>query len=220
MLNTDLLEFVKQNAGLTGLVILIVLTILYNMPKLVDTFGYLRSVKIRRLENAMNSEFVDEIDKLFIKEELSKIYFVRSLGVKTNRETKEYALELHKDLRGEFTLLEILRTVGYLPNQPQILSLEVLNNKLYKINKEISLVKRSLFIINFIPIFSVLAILTLIYTAYTTHTFMSYDFIIFSFMSFYSIIYYLYFTFSNKKTMLELKLSKSILKFYILNKEK
>lgn len=206
MFNTEFFKFLQENWGLYGLLVFAALSFVIYLPKLADSFTYFNSRKIQYINEALNSEYIDEYSKKILSENLTKLYLARSLGIKANIASTIETLRAYDSLDGNFGTIDIYRVINWLPqgfyNLPKI----KLEEKKIELKKSIN---KGRFILNFLNISILISFLWFFYysaiTAYERKLF-TYDYfnIVMNggFPLFFSILSYTYFYPMLKKEIL------------------
>lgn len=112
----DLLNFAKENLGVFGLSILILIGIILSVPKFLDSLGYSKSLKIKYLNEALDSHHIDDNSKRILSENLSMIYFKRSIGISVNEEERRNIIAAYDLMKGNFSATEIYYSFEYFPD--------------------------------------------------------------------------------------------------------
>ncbi|WP_131667630.1 hypothetical protein [Psychrobacter pygoscelis] len=140
MIDTEFFKFIQDNLGYSGLVLIgIILFVLY-IPKFIDSFGYLKNIKIRHLNDALSSEYIDDDTRVILSEKLSIIYFEKCIGSTTSYEKNRYVLTAYEIFDGKFNMSKIHQSLNYLPCGFHMLP----RNRLEHINKSILEQEKSL----------------------------------------------------------------------------
>lgn len=183
MFNSDLLEFIQKNWGIYGLVLLILIGFILYIPKFIDSLGYFKLLKIRYLNEALDSNYIDEVSKKLLSENLASIYFAKCTGIRANEEERQYILDLYKILKGKLNINEIYYAVQYIPNYPHLLSASALIETQSKLRK---LLKSSNYTLPLNIIATIVSFLYFFYfsaEAYYQNSFFTYEYLNTGFMA-------------------------------------
>lgn len=183
MFNSDFLEFIQKNWGVYGLVLLILTGFILYIPKFVDSLGYFKLLKIRYLNEALDSNHIDEVSKKLLSENLASIYFAKCTGIRANEEERQYILDTYKILKGKFNINEIYYAVHYVPNYPHLLSASALTETQSKLKK---LLKSSQFTLPLNVIVTMISFLGFFYfsaDAYYQNSFFTFEYLNTGFMA-------------------------------------
>lgn len=151
-MQVELLNFVKEILGYYGLLAIVSIYFFYNLPRFFDSVSYLSSRKIKSLEEALKSSYLNEFDKNVIKDSLSDYYLKKATNLYIDKRTKIDCLEIYHKLTEAFTLLEIEKAF-------QIIDTSVIDFDLTELERE----HKRLKLLNNKPLRVLMLILCLIY---------------------------------------------------------
>lgn len=129
MFNTEFLDFLQKSWGLYGVIIFAFIAFIIYLPKFIDSVTYFKSRKIQHINEALESEYVDDDSKRLLSENITRIYLARSLGVRTSGRKVQETLKIYDILQGEFDTLAIYRSMEHLPLEVYNLSMTELNHE-------------------------------------------------------------------------------------------
>lgn len=127
MFNTELLVFLQKNWGIYSVAGFAIIGFILYLPRFIDSVTYFKSRKIQHINEALESNYVDDESKRLLSENITRIYLSRSLGIKANIKKVRETLKIYDLLQGRFDTLMIYRSIGALPLSVYNLSLEELH---------------------------------------------------------------------------------------------
>ena len=129
MFNTEFLIFLQQNWGLYSVVGFAFIGFTLYLPKFIDSVTYFKSRKIQHINEALESNYVDDESKRLLSENITRIYLARSLGIKVSGNEVRETLKIYDLLQGEFNTSMIYRSMRALPLGVYNLSSEELHHE-------------------------------------------------------------------------------------------
>lgn len=121
MFSADLLEFIQKSWGIYGLGLLVLIGFILYIPKFVDSLGYFKVLKIRYLNEALDSSHIDNVSKKLLSENLASIYFTKCTGIRANEKERQNILVTYEMLKGKFNINEIYYSMPYITQCPHLL---------------------------------------------------------------------------------------------------
>lgn len=138
-MSEGIFSFFLENFGITTVMIITVtyaLSLLVtNLPKIIDSITYFQSRRIKHINEALNSEWVDDNYKKVLKKEISRLYLSGTLKIKASeREVKEI-IKLSNITEERFNILELHHAVKNIKSYFYNYSLDELKNENIRIEK-------------------------------------------------------------------------------------
>lgn len=138
MLELFFTSFEKFFGPLAGLILLSFVSVylfFIKLPTLIDSISYSKSRKIARMNEAINSKYVDETIKKIFKREISSFYVSNAFGIKAGKKELEKVESLQRLVVYNYSVKEIYHTIRFFPKNKSVMSLTV--NDLENIKNEI-----------------------------------------------------------------------------------
>lgn len=139
MFSAGFLEFIQKSWGIYGLGFVLLVAFILYIPKFVDSLGYFKVLKIRYLNEALDSDHIDNISKKLLSESLASIYFTKCTGIRANEEERHSILATYDILKGKFNISDIYYSVKYIPRYPHLFSIPELVETKAKLEKRLKL---------------------------------------------------------------------------------
>lgn len=146
MFNPEFLDFLQKSWGLYGVVFFAFMAFVFYLPKFIDSIAYFKSRKIQHINEALDSNHVDEYSKRLLSENVTRIYLSRSLGINASNQKIQEILKIYDTLQGGFDTLTIYRSLGDLPSNIYDFSIAELDDAKLDIDQKLRINK---FFINF-----------------------------------------------------------------------
>ena len=137
MFNTEFLIFLQQNWGLYSVAGFAFIGFTLYLPKFIDSVTYFKSRKIQHINEALESNYVDNESKRLLSENITRIYLARSLGIKASGNEVRETLKIYDLLQGEFNTSMIYRSMNALPFKIYNLSSEELRHEKLEIEHKL-----------------------------------------------------------------------------------
>ena len=137
MFNTEFLHFLQKSWGLYGVILFAFVAFIIYLPKFIDSITYFKSRKIQHINEALESDYVDEHSKRLLSENITRIYLARSLGVKVSNNEVRETLKIYDLLQGKFDTLMIYRSTVALPLKVYNLTREELHHEKLEIEHKL-----------------------------------------------------------------------------------
>lgn len=133
-MDEGVLSFFLENFGINIVIVVItVVAILFfisNLPKFVDSITYFQSRKIKHINEALGSEWVDEDYKTILKKNLSVLYILETLKIRASKKQVKEIINLSNITEDRFSTLQIYHSVKILV--PNFYDLNLVNLKIEK----------------------------------------------------------------------------------------
>ncbi|AGP49478.1 hypothetical protein PSYCG_09955 [Psychrobacter sp. G] len=125
MIDISLINTLIEDLGFyTIMTPLLVITAIFTLPKFVDSTTYFKSRKIKYMNEALESNWVDSDSKRIFSESISRMYLYSSLGIKANKKEVEEILRIYDMLNKKFNAVEIYYALKIISENFFTLSLE------------------------------------------------------------------------------------------------
>lgn len=136
MIDTSFVNILIEEFGFYSIIIpLLVIVAVFTLPRFVDSTTYFKSRKIKYINEALSSDWVDSDSKKILSESISSIYLYSTLNIKADRKKVKQILKIYSILNEEFSTVDIYYSLKYLPFFFYDYPLEVLKERKSDIKK-------------------------------------------------------------------------------------
>ncbi len=116
MIDTSFVNILIEDLGFYTIMIpLLVISAIFTLPKFIDSTTYFKSRKIKYINEALESNWVDEFSKKILSENINRFYLARGLGIKANTGKIREIAKIYDFLKGNFDTMQIYRSIDKLP---------------------------------------------------------------------------------------------------------
>lgn len=125
MIDLSFINILIEDLGFYTIIIpLLIMAGIFTLPKFIDSTTYFKSRKIKYMNEALESNWVDNDSKRIISESISRMYLHSSLGIKANKKEVEEILRVYDMLNKEFNAVEIYYALKIISESFFILPIE------------------------------------------------------------------------------------------------
>ncbi len=149
-------DFFEKSFGINAVIVMMIAIFIFyivtNLPKIMDSITYFQSRKIKHINEALSSEWVDDNSKKILKRDISSLYLSGILKIKVSEKEVEEIVKVSNITDGNFSTIELYHSISRLPWGFYQLPLEDLKNKKNDIEKSQIVDRRVMFFfIVFLP---------------------------------------------------------------------
>lgn len=138
-MDEGIFSFFLDNFGIKTVVFVMATYALYllttNLPKIMESITYFQSRKIKHINEALNSEWVDDDYKKILKKDISRLYLSGTLRIKANEKEVKEIIKLSDMTEGAFNIIELHHAVKGLQLYFYNLPINELNNEKFRVEK-------------------------------------------------------------------------------------
>lgn len=115
-MDTFFVKTLIDEFGLYSIIIPLLITLaIFNFPKFVDSTTYFKARKIKYMNEALESNWIDSDSKKILSESISMMYFSSALNIKVDKRKVKEILKIYDALDQSFNTIEIYHALRYLP---------------------------------------------------------------------------------------------------------
>ena len=139
-------DFFEKNFGVSAVIVMtIAIAIFYfviNLPKIMDSITYFQSRKIKHINEALGSDWVDDDYKKVLKKNLSILYLFGTLNIRANKKEMKEIIKLSDITEDYFSTVEIYQAIKTLPSDFYNLSLNGLKDEMHRLKERKEKIKK------------------------------------------------------------------------------
>ncbi|MEZ8062122.1 MULTISPECIES: hypothetical protein [Vibrio] len=109
-----IIGFIGGETPVWILFVVLVVTLLMNHKDILHTVNDLKASRFKKLENAINCDWVDNDNKEILKNELSELYIVEATGIRAPREIRDRLLYIYSQKKSGIRLEHFQRSAKVL----------------------------------------------------------------------------------------------------------
>lgn len=185
-----LLSFLEKylDPSLSNILILVVISfyILYNSvtksPDFMESLGYFKLRKIKKIEYAINSENIDQKHKAILKDHYSILQTSRALSIAPDKARIERSIEIYEKIGKYCTLKEIYLSIDILGYDFHEMGINDIKSELKSLEQTHEITKRNFLIFIFISLVSFAALIIFSDFQIKLDDFYHFDFLIYLLM--------------------------------------
>lgn len=135
MIDSSYVDILIKDFGFYPIMtIIIIIATIVTFPKFIESSTYFKSRKIKYINEALNSEWVDSDSKKILGENISRIYLSSALNIRADRKKIKEIVKIYERLEGSADTIEIYKAFEILPEYFYDLPLDIIeikNKKIY-----------------------------------------------------------------------------------------
>ena len=134
MIDISFVKILIEEFGFYSIIIpLLITAAVFTLPKFVDSTTYFKARKIKYINEALSSDWVDSDSKKILSESISSIYLSSALRIKADRKKVKEIIKIYNILHENFSAIEIYYALRHLPMFFYNLPLDALKERRDKI---------------------------------------------------------------------------------------
>jgi hypothetical protein len=114
-----------KDQGTLSFVISVVLILIFNHKKIFDLLDEIKKIRINKLKEALECDFLTGSTKSHLQEELINEYFRVSTGIRLEKQFREKLIKIHESTNGDLPFLIFKKALPHLNFKDGIITLNI-----------------------------------------------------------------------------------------------